>query len=81
MLLHPENLRRGKSCKCNIRRILGYFILSNLMIQIVCFFPGPSVVPEDCRADNFVLFVQSHQTMHLSTKADSCNLAFIAFAD
>ena len=77
LFLHPEDLRSGKSCKCNVGCILGQCLFSDHIIQIICLLLGTSIIPQNCRTDNVIIFIQSNHSMHLSTKTDTCNLALI----
>ena len=81
IFFHPQNLRCGKSGKCDIRRIFRQFFFSDHLIQIIGFFCGSPVVPQNRRADHLILLIQNNQTMHLSAKADTCHFRRINLAD
>ena len=77
IFLHPENLRRCKSCKSNIGCIFREFLFSDHSIQILCFLACTAIVPENCRTDYVVIFVQGYQTMHLTAKTNSSYLSSV----
>ena len=77
VFLHPEDLRSGKTCKRNICRILGQFVFSDLIVQVIGLLLGTAVVPQDRRADHMVFAVQDHQSVHLSAEADACHLRLV----
>ena len=77
VLLHPENLRRGKAGKSNIGRILRQNLPSDLFIQIIRLGRRSSVIPEDRRTDHLVVLIQDYQSVHLTAERDSCHLALI----
>ena len=75
---HPEDLRRGKTGKSDICSVFRKFILSYSIIQILNLLSSTSVIPQNCRADDIVIFIQSNQTVHLTTETDSLHLALVA---
>ena len=77
ILFDPQDLRCCKTGKSNICRIFRQLVFANLVIQIIHLFLCAAIVPEDCRTDNFIVLIQDHQAMHLSAKADSCNLCCV----
>ena len=77
LILHPEDLRRRKSRKCNICGILGELLLADDIVQIIRLLRGTSVIPENCGTDHVVLLVEDHKPVHLSAKADACHLALV----
>ena len=77
IFLYPQDLWCGKSGKCNVCCVFRKRFFSDLVIQIIGLFCSTSIIPEDCRADDLVFVIQNDQSVHLSTKADSCNLALV----
>ena len=77
IFFHPENLRCGKACKCNVCGILGEFFFSDYGVQIIGLFCGTAVVPEDRRADDVIVLIQDDKAMHLAAEADAGYLGFV----
>ena len=77
IFFHPENLRCGKACKCNVCGVLGEFFFSDYGVQIIGLFCGTAVVPEDRRADDVIVLIQDDKAMHLAAEADAGYLGFV----
>ena len=77
MLLHPEELRGGKSGKGDVRRELGELFLPDLRVEPGGLFLRAPVVPEDGGADDPVLRIQRDKAVHLTAAADPGNLASV----
>lgn len=69
ILLHPEDLGRGKARKGNVCGQSREFLLANFIIKIINLLGSSAVVPSDRRTDHIVVFIQRNQTVHLTTSA------------
>ena len=76
-ILHPQNLRGGKTGKGNIRRIFGQLLPADDIVQVITLFISTAVVPQKRRADHVVLPVENHQSVHLPSETDSRHLAAV----
>ena len=81
VVLHPQDLRSGKACKCNVRCVLGKFLLADHIVQIVSLLRGTSVVPENRGTNHIVILIQDHKTVHLTAEADACHLTLVHACD
>ena len=77
IFLYPQNLRSRKAGKCNVCSIFGKCLFSNHLVQVRGLLCRPAIIPEDRRANHLILVIQNNQSMHLSSKADTCQLALI----
>ena len=73
VLPHPEEFGCGKSRKRNIRRQGRQLFLANLLIQVIHLLCGSAVVPEYRGANDVIILIQYHQTVHLAAAADTGN--------
>ena len=74
IFLHPKNLRGREAGEGNVGRVSGQLFLADGLVQVICLLLGPSVIPEDGRADDLIRLIQRHQTVHLASEADACHL-------
>ena len=71
IFFHPENLRCGKACKCNVCGILERFFFSDYGVQIIGLFLRYGRRSEDRRADDVIVLIQDDKAMHLAAEADA----------
>ena len=75
LLPHPQELRGRKTSKGDVGRPGGEAVCAHRLIQIGDLLCRPAIVPQDGRANDPVLVVQDHQTMHLTADANAGHLA------
>ena len=73
ILLHPDQLGRGKAGKGDVGGILGQFILADHIVQIIHRVGSAAIVPQNGGANHPIVFVQGYQAVHLSAAADTDN--------
>ena len=71
ILAHPQELRRGKARKGNVRRPRGELLLADGVVEVDDLFGRSAVVPEDGRADDTIALIQRDQAVHLAACADA----------
>ena len=71
MLSHPKELGRGEAREGDVARVLGKLVLPEYFVQILGLLLRPAVVPEDGGADDFVLFVEDDEPVHLPAEGDA----------
>ena len=75
MLFYPQ---KGRKCKTRINTVMKYllfFILRHALIYFFHLFTGALIQPDDCRAQDISLFVNSYKSMHLTGQSYSPDLA------
>ena len=77
---HPEKLRRGEAREGNVGRQRGQLVFADDVIEIVDFFGRAPIVPQNCRTDDVVGFIQRDKAVHLPAGADACNFTCVKAA-
>ena len=74
IFLNPEDLGSGEAGECDITGEFCEFSLSDLVIKIIGFSSGTSVIPENSGTDDVVILIKDNKAVHLSAERDSGNL-------
>ena len=77
LVFHPQQLGRRKSGEGNVGCVSGELFLADHIVQIITFFVGSAVIPQDSGTDHRIILIQDHQSVHLSAEADSRNLTLV----
>ena len=71
VLPHPQELRGRKPGKGDVGRPARQPVHTNGMVQVIYFFGGSAVIPQNGGTDHMVVLIQHHQAVHLAAAADS----------
>ena len=77
VLSHPQELWRGKARKGNIGGPRRELVPTDTAVELLHLGAGAAVVPEDRGADDRVVLVKHHKSVHLPACADPGHLRFV----
>ena len=72
---HPQQLGSCEPGESDVGGVPAQLLPSYDPVEVLHLLPGPPVVPEDSGADHRVVFIQRHQPVHLTARADAPDLA------
>ena len=75
--LHPQDLGSCEAGEGDVGSEGRQLLLADDTVQVINLLGGTAVIPQDGGADDIVLRIQNHQTVHLAAAADTGHLAAV----
>ena len=72
----PQNFGCCEACHSRIGCNLNHTFCADFICHFLAFLCGTLVTPDNGIADNLIIFIQHHETVHLTGQADSFDLVF-----
>ena len=72
---HPQQLGGGEPGEGDVGGVPAQLLPPYDLVEVLHLFLGPPVVPENGGTDHRVVFIQGHQPVHLTARADAPDLS------